>query len=187
MSKDSHIRFRQRVNAWKKTYKRHKEKCICPRLVSFFTDIAARCCILIIPIFLTRTCRADVNSWIDRRHCESTASILKVVSGGCRIDQGKENLMWSTVQPSLSQNSLAFAATWHFSLRQGSLTGSERASFIGKRCPHSWLTEAQYAEGFWLSPGLDTVGAVIGPLIALLFYIFLMELPVIFLIAFILP
>ena len=160
-------------------------------LVSFFTDISSEMLYPIIPIFLTTVLAAPMSIvGLIEGIAESTASILKVVSGWLSDRSGKRKpyVIYGYSLSTISKPLLAFAATWHFVLvarfldRFGKgLRSSARDALIADS------TEAQYrGKAFGFHRGLDTVGAVIGPLIALLFLYFLDgNYQIIFLIAFI--
>ncbi len=160
-------------------------------LVSFFTDISSEMLYPIIPIFLTTVLAAPMSVvGVIEGIAESTASILKVVSGWLSDRSGKRKpyVIYGYSLSTISKPLLAFAATWHFVLtarfldRFGKgLRSSARDALIADS------TDAQYrGKAFGFHRGLDTVGAVIGPLIALLFlYFFDGNYRLIFLIAFI--
>ena len=160
-------------------------------LVSFFTDISSEMLYPIIPIFLTTVLAAPMSIvGLIEGIAESTASILKVVSGWLSDRSGKRKpyVIYGYSLSTISKPLLAFATTWHFVLtarfldRFGKgLRSSARDALIADS------TEAQYrGKAFGFHRGLDTVGAVIGPLIAILFLYFLDgNYQIIFLIAFI--
>jgi MFS family permease len=160
-------------------------------LVSFFTDISSEMLYPIIPIFLTTVLGAPMSVvGVIEGIAESTASILKVISGWLSDKSGKRKpyVIYGYSLSTISKPLLAFAATWHFVLiarfldRFGKgLRSSARDALIADS------TEVQYrGKAFGFHQGLDTLGAVIGPLFALLFLYLLDEkYQLIFLIAFI--
>lgn len=160
-------------------------------LVSFFTDISSEMLYPIIPIFLRTVLAAPMSIvGLIEGIAESTASILKVFSGWLSDRSGKRKpyVIYGYSLSTISKPLLAFAATWHFVLvarfldRFGKgLRSSARDALIADS------TEVKYrGKAFGFHQGLDTAGAVIGPLLALLFlYLFNGNFSLIFLIAFI--
>ncbi|MDP2841574.1 MAG: MFS transporter, partial [Candidatus Methanoperedens sp.] len=108
---------------------------------------------------------------------ESTASIMKVVSGWLSDKSGKRKpfVIYGYSLSTIAKPLLAFAATWHFVLaarfldRFGKgLRSSARDALIADS------TEAQYrGKAFGFHRALDAVGAVLGPLIALVLLYYL--------------
>ncbi|MCX9082496.1 MAG: MFS transporter [Candidatus Methanoperedens sp.] len=160
-------------------------------LVSFFTDISSEMLYPLIPIFLTTVLAAPMSIvGIIEGIAESTASILKVVSGylSDRSGKRKKYVVFGYGLSTIAKPLLAFATTWHFVLtarfldRFGKgLRSSARDALIADS------TEVKYrGKAFGFHQGLDTLGAVIGPLFALLFlYLLNGNYQLIFLIAFI--
>jgi MFS family permease len=160
-------------------------------LVSFFTDISSEMLYPIIPIFLRTVLGAPMTIvGIIEGIAESTASILKVVSGWLSDRSGKRKpyVIYGYSLSTISKPLLAFATTWHFVLvarfldRFGKgLRSSARDALIADS------TEEKYrGKAFGFHQGMDTLGAVIGPLIALLaLYLLDGKYRLIFLIAFI--
>jgi MFS family permease len=160
-------------------------------LVSFFTDISSEMLYPIIPIFLTTVLAAPMSIvGLIEGIAESTASIMKVISGWMSDKSGKRKpyVIFGYSLSTISKPLLAFAATWHFVLaarfldRFGKgLRSSARDALIADS------TEVKYrGKAFGFHQSLDTLGAVIGPLIALLFlYLLDGKYQLIFLIAFI--
>jgi MFS family permease len=147
-------------------------------LVSFFTDISSEMLYPIIPIFLTAVLNAPMSIvGLIEGIAESTASILKVVSGWFSDKSGKRKpfVIYGYSLSTIAKPLLAFAATWHFVLvarfldRFGKgLRSSARDALIADS------TDAQYrGKAFGFHRALDSVGAVIGPLIALLLMYYL--------------
>src|SRR5659263_315167 len=142
-------------------------------LVSFFTDISSEMLYPIIPIFLTTVLGAPMTIvGIIEGIAESTASILKVVSGWLSDRSGKRKpyVIYGYGLSTISKPLLAFATTWHFVLaarfldRFGKgLRSSARDALIADS------TEEKYrGRAFGFHKGLDAMGAIIGPLIAIL-------------------
>ena len=160
-------------------------------LVSFFTDISSEMLYPIIPIFLTAVLNAPMSIvGLIEGIAESTASILKVVSGWLSDRSGKRKpfVIYGYSLSTIAKPLLALAATWHFVLaarfldRFGKgLRTSARDALIADS------TEIEFrGKAFGFHRALDTVGAVFGPLLALLLLYYLDgNYRTIFLIAFI--
>ncbi len=147
-------------------------------LVSFFTDISSEMLYPIIPIFLTAVLHAPMSVvGLIEGIAESTASILKVVSGWLSDKSGKRKpfVIYGYGLSTVAKPLLAFAATWHFVLtarfldRFGKgLRSSARDALIADS------TDAKFrGKAFGFHRALDTVGAVLGPLIALVLLYYL--------------
>jgi len=147
-------------------------------LVSFFTDISSEMLYPIIPLFLTAVLHAPMSVvGLIEGIAESTASLLKVVSGWMSDKSGKRKpfVIYGYSLSTIAKPLLAFAATWHFVLaarfldRFGKgLRSSARDALIADS------TEVQYrGKAFGFHRSLDSIGAVIGPLIALLLLYYL--------------
>jgi len=160
-------------------------------LVSLFTDISSEMLYPIIPIFLTAVLGAPMAVvGIIEGIAESTASILKVVSGWLSDKSGKRKpfVVQGYSLSAISKPLLALASTWHFVLvarfldRFGKgLRNSARDALIADS------TDVEYrGKAFGFHRTLDTAGAVIGPLLALLLLFYLDgRYRVIFLLAFV--
>ncbi|MBU4374570.1 MAG: MFS transporter [Euryarchaeota archaeon] len=160
-------------------------------LVSFFTDISSEMLYPIIPIFLTTVLGAPmVVVGIIEGVAESTASILKVISGWLSDKVGKRKpfVIYGYSLSAVAKPLLALAYTWHFVLfarfidRFGKgLRSSARDALIADS------TDAEYrGKAFGFHRSLDTMGAVVGPLAALMLLYYLDgQYRIIFLIAFI--
>jgi MFS family permease len=147
-------------------------------LVSFFTDISSEMLYPIIPIFLTAVLGAPMSVvGLIEGVAESTASILKVISGWLSDKSGKRKpfVIFGYSLSTIAKPLFAFAATWHFVFaarvldRFGKgLRSSARDALIADS------TESQYrGKAFGFHRALDSIGAVMGPLItlALLYYL----------------
>lgn len=160
-------------------------------LVSFFTDISSEMLYPIIPIFLTSVLMAPMSAvGIIEGIAESTASILKVISGWLSDRTGKRKpfVVHGYSLSAIAKPLLALAYTWHFVLiarffdRFGKgLRTSARDALIADS------TDAEYrGKAFGFHRSLDSFGAVIGPLLALILLYYLNgEYRLIFLIAFV--
>jgi len=142
-------------------------------LVSFFNDVASEMIYPIVPIFLTSVLGAPVAIvGLIEGIAESTASILKVISGWLS-DKYRKRKPFVIAGYSLSAVSkiiLSFAYSWPFVLfarfmdRFGKGT---RTSARDALIAESSKTSAR-GRSFGFHRALDTLGAVVGPLIALL-------------------
>ena len=160
-------------------------------LASFFTDISSEMLYPIIPIFLTSVLGAPVSVLgLIEGIAESTASILKGVSGWLSDKTGKRRpfVVWGYSLSSFAKPLLFLAYAWPLVLlsrfldRVGKgLRTSARDAIIADS------TDAPYrGKAFGFHRSMDTLGACIGPLLALLFLAALKEnIRIVFLIAFI--
>jgi MFS family permease len=142
-------------------------------LVSFFNDVASEMIYPIIPIFLTSILGAPVAVvGLIEGIAESTASILKVISGWLsdRFRKRKLFVIAGYSFSAISKIILGFAYSWLFVLfarfvdrfGKGTRT-SARDALIAESSENS-----ARGKSFGFHRALDTLGAVIGPLIALL-------------------
>ena len=160
-------------------------------LASFFTDIASEMLYPIIPIFLTTVLGASMSVLgLIEGIAESTASILKGLSGWFSDKIGKRRpfVVWGYSLSSLSKPLLFLAYSWPIVLlsrfldRVGKgLRTSARDAMITDS------TDPQYrGKAFGFHRSMDTIGACIGPLLALFFLMVLKEnIRIVFLIAFV--
>ena len=142
-------------------------------LTSFFNDVASEMIYPIVPIFLTSVLGAPVAIvGLIEGVAESTASILKVISGWLsdKYQKRKPFVIAGYSFSTVSKILLSLAYSWPFvlfarfidrfgkgvrtSARDALITESSNASARGK--------------SFGFHRALDTLGAVVGPLIALL-------------------
>jgi MFS family permease len=142
-------------------------------LTSFFNDVASEMIYPIVPIFLTSVLGAPVAIvGLIEGVAESTASILKVISGWLsdKYQRRKPFVLAGYSFSTVSKILLSLAYSWPFvlfarfidrfgkgvrtSARDALITESSNASARGK--------------SFGFHRALDTLGAVVGPLIALL-------------------
>lgn len=160
-------------------------------LVSFFNDVASEMVYPIVPIFLTTVLGAPVSAvGLIEGIAESTASLLKVVSGRMsdKLKKRKIFVIFGYSFSTLSKVMLGFANAWPLVLfgrfidrfGKGTRT-SARDAMIAESS-----TESNRGRSFGYHRAMDTLGAVVGPLSALLLLrYFSNNLQAIFLIAFI--
>jgi MFS family permease len=142
-------------------------------LVSFFNDIASEMIYPIVPIFLTSVLGAPVAIvGLIEGIAESTASILKVVSGWLsdKFQRRKPFVVAGYSFSAISKIILSLAFSWLFVLiarfidrfGKGTRT-SARDALIAESSENSVRGRA-----FGFHRAFDTLGAVVGPMIALL-------------------
>jgi len=142
-------------------------------IVSFVADIASEAAYPLIPVFLTSTLGAPVAALgAIEGVAEGTASLLKVVSGWLsdRVGRRKGLVTAGYALSALGKGLLALAFGWpqvfaaRFVDRFGKgVRTSPRDALIADGTPPSLLGRA-----FGFHRAMDTAGAVVGPLIALL-------------------
>ena len=142
-------------------------------LVSFFNDVASEMIYPIVPIFLTSILGAPVAIvGLIEGIAESTASILKVVSGWLsdKLQKRKPFVVAGYSFSAISKILLSLAFSWPFVLfarfvdrfGKGTRT-SARDALIAESSETSTR-----GKSFGFHRALDTLGAVVGPLAALL-------------------
>jgi len=142
-------------------------------LVSFFNDVASEMIYPVVPIFLTSVLGAPVAVvGLIEGIAESTASILKVVSGWLsdKFQKRKPFVIAGYSFSAISKIILSLAYSWPFVLfarfvdrfGKGTRT-SARDALIAESSENS-----ARGRSFGFHRALDTLGAVVGPLIALL-------------------
>jgi MFS family permease len=142
-------------------------------LVSFFNDVASEMIYPLVPIFLTSILGAPVAIvGLIEGIAESTASILKVISGWLsdKWQKRKSFVVAGYSFSAISKILLSLASSWPFVLiarfidrfGKGTRT-SARDALIAESSKSSVRGKA-----FGFHRALDTLGAVIGPLLALL-------------------
>ena len=160
-------------------------------LVSFFNDFASEMVYPIVPIFLTTVLGAPVSAvGLIEGIAESTASLLKAVSGRMsdKMKKRKIFVIFGYSFSTLSKVILGFANAWPMVLfgrfidRFGKgVRTSARDALIAESS-----TESNRGRSFGYHRAMDTMGAVVGPLSALLLlHYFSNDLRTIFFIAFI--
>ncbi len=142
-------------------------------VVSLFTDISSEMLYPIVPLFLTTVLNAPM--WVVgliEGIAESTASLLKIASGwwSDRARRRQPFVVWGYSLSALSKPLLALAASWHLVLvsrlidRVGKgIRTSPRDAMIAASCAPDARGKA-----FGLHRAMDTIGAFIGPLLAVL-------------------
>jgi len=142
-------------------------------LVSFFNDVASEMIYPIVPIFLTTVLGAPVAIvGLIEGIAESTASVLKVVSGWLsdKLQKRKPFVIAGYSFSAISKILLSLAFSWPFVLfarfvdRFGKgVRTSARDALIAESSDTSTR-----GKSFGFHRALDTLGAVVGPLVALL-------------------
>jgi MFS family permease len=142
-------------------------------LVSFFNDIASEMIYPVVPIFLTTVLGAPVTVvGLIEGIAESTASILRVISGwfSDKFQRRKPFMIAGYVLSSLSKLIMAVSVHWSMIL------GGRFLDRFGKGVRTS-ARDALLAEGcetscrgrvFGFHRAIDTLGALVGPLVALI-------------------
>lgn len=143
-------------------------------LVSFFNDISSEMIYPLVPIFLTNVLGAPVTIvGLIEGIAESTGSVFKVVFGWIsdRLQKRKSIAMLGYLFSACSKLILGMSYVWHlvlvarFSDRFGKgIRTSARDALIVESS-----RESKRGLSFGLHRALDTMGAVIGPLLAILF------------------
>ncbi|NOX38838.1 MAG: MFS transporter [Calditrichaeota bacterium] len=159
-------------------------------LVSLFNDIASEMIYPIVPIFLTRTLGASAAIvGIIEGIAEATASVLKVFSGWLsdRFRHRKKFVIAGYALSALAKLVLSLASIWWHVLGarfidrfgKGTRTAARDALIADSTAEH------QRGAAFGMHRAMDTLGAIIGPLLALALLHFLGErFTLIFLLAF---
>ena len=168
-----------------------KKNVIVLSVVSFFTDISSEMLYPIVPIFLTSVLGAPMSVLgLIEGAAESAASILKAFSGWLsdRIAKRQPFVVWGYSLSSFAKPLLFFAYSWPLVLvsrlldrvGKGLRTSARDAMIVD-------ATDAPYrGKAFGFHRAMDTLGACIGPLIAILLLTALKEnIRMVFLIAFI--
>lgn len=160
-------------------------------LVSFFNDFASEMVYPIVPIFLTSVLGAPVSAvGLIEGIAESIASLLKAITGRMsdKLKKRKIFVVFGYSFSTISKVILGFASLWpvvflgRFVDRFGKgVRTSARDALISESS-----TESNRGRSFGYHRAMDTLGAVVGPLSALLLlHYFIDNLRVIFFIAFI--
>jgi MFS family permease len=150
--------------------------------VSFFTDISSEMLYPLVPVFLTAVLGAPMAALgLIEGLAEGTANILKVFSGwwSDRVGRRRPFVIGGYGLSAFSKPMLALATGWPFvlGLRLADRTGkglrtSSRDALIADATPPEMRGRA-----FGLHRAMDSLGAVLGPLIALYFMSRLGETP----------
>jgi len=159
-------------------------------LVSLFTDISSEMLYPVIPLFLATVIQAPMSViGLIEGIAESTASLLKILSGwwSDRLVHRKRFVIAGYGLSSIGKPLLALAGSWQVVLgarvvdRLGKgIRTSPRDALIASSCD-----PASRGRAFGLHRAMDTTGAVIGPLLALLLLSLGVGYRAIFLLAFI--
>ena len=160
-------------------------------VASFLTDISSEMLYPVIPIFLTSVLGAPMSVvGLIEGIAESTASVLKAFSGWLsdKIGRRQPFVVWGYALSSIAKPILFFAYAWPIVLlsrfldRLGKgLRTSPRDAMIADS------TDAQFrGKAFGLHRAMDTLGAILGPLLVIYFLTGLKEnIRIVFLIAFV--
>jgi MFS family permease len=143
-------------------------------LVSLCTDISSEMLYPLVPVFLTAVLGAPLAAvGLIEGLAEATANILKIYSGwwSDRIGKRKPFVIGGYGLSAFSKPLLALASSWPFvlALRLADRTGKGLRSSARDALIADYTTEAQRGRAFGLHRAMDSLGAVIGPLIALYF------------------
>ncbi|MDP2586200.1 MAG: MFS transporter [Candidatus Komeilibacteria bacterium] len=142
-------------------------------LVSLFNDISSEMIYPIVPIFLTTVLQAPASVvGLIEGVAEATASLLKMISGWLS-DRLRKRKIFVAIGYSLSAASkflMGLAASWPFVLfarfidrfGKGTRTAARDALIVDSVDP------ANHGRAFGLHRAMDSAGAVIGPILALL-------------------
>ena len=142
-------------------------------LVSLFNDISSEMVYPIVPIFLATVLKAPATAiGLIEGVAESTASLLKLVSGWLsdRLKKRKIFVSFGYSLSTVSKILIGLAKTWPFVLLarfvdrfgKGTRTAARDALILESVAP------ANRGRAFGLHRSMDSAGAVIGPLLALL-------------------
>lgn len=141
-------------------------------VVSLLTDVSSEMLYPVVPLFLTAVLHAPMTVvGLVEGVAESTASLLKILSGwwSDRVGRRGPFVVWGYSLSAVSKPLLALAGTWHLVLfsrlvdRTGKgLRTSPRDALIAASCAPEVRGKA-----YGLHRAMDTVGAVLGPLLAL--------------------
>jgi len=142
-------------------------------LVSFFNDVASEMIYPLVPVFLTSVLGAPVAIvGLTEGIAESTASVLKVVSGWLsdKLQKRKPFVVAGYSFSAISKILLSLAFSWPFVLFARFVDRFGKGTRTSAR--DALLAESSEnlvrGRAFGFHRGLDTLGAVVGPLIALL-------------------
>jgi len=162
------------MTKFKAFFKGIKPNVIVLGIASFFTDISSEMLYPVIPIFLTSVLGAPMSIvGLIEGIAESTASILKAFSGWLsdRIGKRRPFVVTGYTLSSLAKPLLFFAYVWPMVLlsrfldRMGKgLRTSPRDAMIADSTDASFRGKA-----FGLHRAMDTLGAILGPLLAIYF------------------
>ncbi|MGZ3723552.1 MAG: MFS transporter [Bdellovibrionales bacterium] len=143
-------------------------------LVSLFADISSEMLYPITPIFLTTVLGASMASLgLIEGVAESLASLLKTYAGAWsdRIGRRKPFVVWGYLLSGLAKPMIGFSSVWPEVLLARGLDRTGKALRAGPR--DALLSDSVNAnilgEAFGWHRAMDTLGAAIGPLLAILY------------------
>jgi MFS family permease len=142
--------------------------------VSFFTDISSEMLYPLVPVFLTTVLAAPMAALgLIEGLAEATANILKLFSGwwSDRVGKRRPFVIGGYGLSAFSKPMLALATGWTFvlGLRVADRTGKGLRSSARDALIADATTPAQRGRAFGLHRAMDSLGAVVGPLIAIYF------------------
>jgi MFS family permease len=142
--------------------------------VSFLTDISSEMLYPLVPVFLTAVLGAPVAALgLIEGAAEATANILKIFSGWWSDKTGKRKpfVIGGYGLSAFSKPLLALAAGWPFVLlmRLADRTGKGLRSSARDALIADYTDEKNRGKAFGLHRAMDSMGAVLGPLLALWF------------------
>jgi len=145
-------------------------------IVSFITDVSSEIIFPILPLFLASLGANGIIIGLVGGLSESIASILKVISGYMADKKGKcfPFIFWGYTASSVSKVMLSFATIWQYAVILVSL---ERVGKGLRTAPRDVIIAesagAQKGKAFGIHRAMDTLGAVVGSIMAfVLIYFF---------------
>lgn len=143
-------------------------------VISFFTDVASEMLYPITPIFLTSVLGASLTYvGLIEGVAESIASLLKTYSGvwSDRIEKRRPFILIGYFLGAISKPLIGFAHSWPFVLlgRGVDRTGKGLRSAPRDALLAESVSPNQRGAAFGWHRGMDTLGATVGPLLALFF------------------
>lgn len=142
--------------------------------VSLLTDISSEMLYPLVPVFLTAALGAPVAALgLIEGAAEATANVLKIFSGWWSDRTGKRKpfVIGGYCLSAFSKPLLALAAGWPFVLlmRMADRTGKGLRSAARDALIADYTGERDRGKAFGLHRAMDSMGAVLGPLLALWF------------------
>jgi MFS family permease len=140
--------------------------------VSLFTDISSEMLYPLVPIFLTTVLAAPIAALgLIEGLAEGTANVLKLFSGwwSDRVGRRKPFVIGGYALSAFAKPMLALANGWTFvlGLRLADRTGKGLRSSARDALIADSTTPTQRGRAFGLHRAMDSLGAVVGPLIAI--------------------
>ena len=144
-------------------------------VVSGLTDISSEMLYPVIPVFLTSVLNAPMSVvGLIEGIAESTASVLKIAGGwwSDKISKRKPFVVGGYALSALAKPLMALAFSWHFVLLarfidrvgKGVRTSARDALISSSTGKEHW------GKAFGFHRAMDTLGAAVGPLVALLLF-----------------